>query len=165
MAAALLVALVGGAAVAAETEVGTTRRLGIGLAAGFPTAATLKLHVRPEIGLSLHLGPTLVSSGLHVRIQAEHLPARLRRWSWGELRLGWQGGVAVELLFGAAAGRTSARPAVLVGVGAELRLVPAPVGLFAELSPMLFPADVAPPKPTGFQPFGLTLVVGARWTL
>lgn len=161
----MLLLLAAGTARAGETEVGTTRRLGIGVAAGFPTAATLKLHVKPTVGLTLHVGPTLVSAGLHVRLQAEHLPARLRRWTWGELRLGWQGGVAVELLFGTAAGRTSARPAVLVGVGAELRLVPVPVGLFAELSPMLFPADVAPATPTGFQPFGLTLVVGGRWTL
>lgn len=148
---------------AGELEVGVTRKLGLGVAAGFPPSGTLKLHVDRRYGLALHVGPTLATNGIHTRLQFEHWIVDLRSWSFGVLGLTWHAGVLVNLVFGQAVETQPVRPGVVVGAGVELRLVPAPVGVFAEVGPTLFPIDLLPGA--RFVPLGVDVVVGARWYL
>ncbi len=152
-----------GPAAASDTEVGFERRFSLGIAAGFPSSATLKVQASPRHGVALHIGPTLATSGLHLRLQYDQASARLKTWSFGELWIGWQVGIIVNFVFGEAVGRTAVRPGLTAGVGLDIRLVPAPVSVFVEAGPMLFPFDIAPAQPTTFQPAGLVLCIGGRW--
>lgn len=153
----------GSTAWASDTEIGFERRFGVGIAAGFPSSATLKIQATPRHGVSLHAGPTLATSGLHLRLQYDQASARLRTWAFGELWIGWQLGIVVNFVFGEAVGRTTVRPGLTAGVGVEVRLVPAPASLFLEAGPVLFPFDLASSEPSPFQPAGLVLCVGGRW--
>ena len=92
--------LVASTALAADVEIGDTRRFGVGVAAGYPPSATLKYFFDPKNGLSMHVGPALVSNGLHTRIQFEQQAAILGDWDVGQLGLTWNLGVAVNFVFG-----------------------------------------------------------------
>jgi hypothetical protein len=146
-----------------DLEVGHTRRFGLGIALGWPPSATVKVFVDPRNAVALHLGTTLGTSGLHLRLQFEQTARRLKSWDWGELGIGWQVGVAVDFLFGQQASATAVRPGVLGGANVELRVAPAPVAVFGEVSPILYPFDLAARQETSFFPVGLVIVAGARW--
>lgn len=147
-----------------DVEIGTTRRFGVGLGLGFPATLTAKMHVNREHGVSLHVGPTLGVSGLEVRLQYEHTPWVIRTWNVAELDLSWHAGVVVDFVFGEQASRSGVRPGLLAGVGVEARFVPFPVGLFAELSPVVYPVDIVD-ESSPFLPASVVIVVGARWYL
>lgn len=146
-------------------EVGQERRLGVGLALGFPPSGTAKLFVDARNGLALHVGPTLAISGLHIRLQFEQAVRSLRRWEVGELLLTWHLGVAVELVFGQQAVTSGVRFGVHGGIGVELRVVPAPVAVFGEIAPVIYPFDLAAAVQGGspFVPVQGILTVGVRW--
>lgn len=148
---------------ASDTEIGFERRFGLGIAAGFPSAATLKLQAAPRHGVSLHVGPTLATSGLHLRLQYDQSSARLKTWGFGELWVGWQLGAIVNLVFGEIVGTTAVRLGLTAGAALDLRLAPAPISAFVEAGPILFPIELAQPETSTFQPAGLVLCVGARW--
>ncbi|MCB9664230.1 MAG: hypothetical protein H6732_08965 [Alphaproteobacteria bacterium] len=148
-----------------SSEIGRERRFGVGLALGFPPSGTLKLFIDPNNALALHVGPTLATSGLHLRLQFEQAAKELRRWEIGELLLTWHLGVAVELIFGQQAVTSGVRFGVHGGVGVELRLVPAPIAVFGELAPVIYPFDLAAAVQgtSPFVPVQGIVAVGARW--
>ncbi len=146
---------------AQELEVGVERRLGFGLAAGFPPTGTLKYYADERNGFAVHLGPTLAANGVHTRIQYERWLFDLKSFEFGVLGLTMHAGVLVNLVFGQAAQSQPIRPGVVVGVGAEFRLAPAPVAAFVEVGPTLFPLDLL--EGSKFLPAGVTVVAGARW--
>lgn len=145
----------------APTEVGSVHPFGIGVAAGFPVSATFKWMPDARQGVSVHLGPTLVSAGVHTRVQYDAQVRMLKRWDLAELGIGWHTGVLVNFVFGQAAQQRALRVGVFAGASVELRLVPAPVSVFAEVAPVLYPLDLLPDS--GFLPIGLNAAVGARW--
>lgn len=145
----------------APTEVGSVHPFGIGVAAGFPVSATFKWMPDARQGVSVHLGPTLVSAGVHTRVQYDAQARTLKRWDLAELGIGWHTGVLVNFVFGQAAQQRALRVGVFAGASVELRLVPAPVSVFAEVAPVLYPLDLLPDS--GFLPIGLNAAVGARW--
>ena len=148
---------------ATEVDIGSKRRFGLGIAAGFPSSASAKILFDRKNGLALHVGPTLVTSGLHLRLQFEQHAMELKRWGFGELWFTWNVGFVVNLVFGEQVARQSVRPGVSAGVGVDLRLVPVPVSVFGEVSPAIYPLDINPPEPTPYLPAGVTVVVGARF--
>jgi len=145
----------------APTEVGSVHPFGIGVAAGFPVSATFKWMPDARQGVSVHLGPTLVSAGVHTRVQYDAQVRTLKRWDLAELGIGWHTGVLVNFVFGQAAQQRALRLGVFAGASVELRLVPAPVSVFAEVAPVLYPLDLLPDS--GFLPIGLNAAIGARW--
>lgn len=158
----LLLALVAGAQ-ATDVEVGRARRFGVGIAAGYPPSATIKAFVDPRNAVAFHLGTTLGTSGLHLRLQFEQTAKELRRWDFGELGLLWSAGVVADFIFGQQSASAAVRPGLTAGVGVELRLAPVPVAVFGEAAPILYPFDLASQEETPFFPLGFTLVVGGRW--
>lgn len=148
------------AAVAGDIEVGRTRHLGLGIAAGFPPSLTLKYLADPRRGFSVHLGSTLATSGLHTRVQYEDRARRLRAWDFGELHLTWNIGLTFNLVFGAASQAVPVRPGIFAGVGVEFTLGPFPLTVFGEVSPVLYPLDLLPDS--NQLPAGVQAVVGTR---
>lgn len=148
---------------AEELEVATKRRLGIGVAAGYPPTGSLKYHFDTRRALAVHAGPTLATNGLHTRVQYEHWAFDLKSWEFGVLGLTWHTGLVVNLVFGQAVETQPLRPGIVAGAGVEMRLVPVPVTVFAEVGPTLFPLDLLPGA--RFLPYGIDVVVGARWYL
>jgi hypothetical protein len=146
---------------AEKLEVGESRKLGFGIAAGYPPTGSVKYHFDRRRALAVHAGPTLTTNGLHTRVQYEGWAFDLKSWTFGVLGLTWHAGVVVNLVFGQAVERDPVRPGVVGGVGVELRLVPVPVAAFAEVGPTLFPLDFLPNA--RFLPYGIDAVVGARW--
>lgn len=155
-----LLALGLSAAVAADIEVGRTRHFGVGVAAGFPPSVTLKYLADERHGVSLHVGSTLVTNGLHTRVQYEDRARLLRAWDFGELHLTWNIGVVMNLVFGAAAQTGPVRPGISAGVGVEFTLGPFPLTVFGEVSPVFFPLDLLPDS--NLLPAGVHVVVGTR---
>lgn len=149
--------------VALEAEVGAVRRLGVGAAVGFPPSASLKYFFDRKQGLALHLGPTLATTGLHTRLQFEHKATDLHDWDLGDLDLTWNVGVVLNFVFGQAVEGVPVRPGIHAGVGVELRFVPVPAALFAEVSPTLYPLDLVPSLRTRFLPAGVIVAAGGRW--
>jgi hypothetical protein len=145
----------------APTEVGSVHPFGIGVAAGFPVSATFKWMPDARQGVAVHLGSTLVSAGVHTRVQYDAQVRTLKRWDLAELGIGWHTGVLVNFVFGQAAQQRALRLGVFAGASVELRLVPAPVSVFAEVAPVLYPLDLLPDS--GFLPIGLNAAIGARW--
>lgn len=150
-----------GSARAAEVEIGTLRRFGVGVAAGYPPTATAKYYFDKKNGFSAHIGPTLGTSGLHLRIQFEQKAADLAQWDFGELSFTWHIGVVSNFIFGQAVSDTPVRPGINAGVGVELRVNFAPVAFFGELSPVIYPLDLLPGA--SFLPVGVIFAVGGRW--
>ncbi len=146
-------------------EIGTRYRLGIGIAAGFPPSVTLRYAADPRRAVALHVGPTMVTTGLHVRLQYEQRVAELRTWAFGTLGLTWNIGVVASLVFGQEVDGRPIRPGITTGLGVELAFGVAPAAVFGEISPVLYPLDLFPATRTAFLPAGLTVVVGARWYL
>lgn len=143
---------------AEEIEAGRTKPFGLGIAAGFPPSASLKIHADQRNTVVFHVGPTMTTSGLHVRAQYEQEAAELRAWDIGRLAFLWHVGVEANLIFGQA---SSVRPGIFAGVGVEFQLVPAPVVLFAEAAPVVYPRDLV--LSTQFLPVGLHLTGGGRF--
>jgi hypothetical protein len=152
-----------GAAWAGDAEVGHSRHIGLGIAAGFPPSVTLQWRPNPTHAAAVHVGPTLTTSGLHVRAQYEQRPRDLRAWDVARLALTWNIGLDVNLSFGQAGEAIPGRLGIHAGAGVELRLVPAPIVAFAELSPVFFPLDLLPQS--NFSPVGINFAVGARFFL
>lgn len=148
---------------ASDSEVGTRRRFGLGIAAGFPSSVTMKVLFDRKNGVALHVGPTLVTTGLHLRLQFEQRATELTSWDWGTLGLSWNLGVSVNLVFGTVAAQLPVRYGVLAGVGLDLRLEPVPVAAFVELSPVIYPIELAAPEPSPFLPAGVIVVAGGRF--
>lgn len=146
---------------AADIEVAKVRPVGIGAAVGFPPSVTAKFFVDEFNGVSIHVGPTLITTGLHTRVQFEQTALRLVTWDVGDLWLSWHAGLVLNTIFGQAVSARPVRPGIHAGVGVELRLLPVPVAAFAEASPVLYPLDFLPGAT--FLPAGLTVAVGARW--
>lgn len=144
-----------------DIAIGRTRRFGLGVAAGFPPSVSFKYLFDRRSGVSVHLGPTFVASGLHTRVQFEQRARTLKDWDFGDLSLTWHAGLVFNLVFGEAVESAPVRPGVAAGVGVQLRLVPAPITAFAEVSPVLFPLDLLPGAK--FFPVGVQLAAGARW--
>ena len=159
--------LVGGsltdASAGERPQAGEVKRFGVGIAAGFPTAVTMKVFFDPRNAIALHVGPTLVISGLHIRLQFEQTPAIVGRWGAGELGVTWHLGTIVELIFGEQAVDAGFRAALSAGAGVEFRTVAVPFAAFAEVGPVLYPYDLANPGRTPFAPASFTLLVGGRW--
>lgn len=149
------------AALGAPDQIGGTKPLGIGIAVGFPTSVSFKWMPNRWEGLSLHAGPTVVSLGVHLRVQYERRELMLKRWPMANLSLGWYTGALVNLVFGQAAQGTGARVGVFIGPQLELRAVPAPVSVFAEAALVAYPTEFV--KSRRFSPVGVTVAVGARW--
>jgi hypothetical protein len=149
------------AAWSAPSEVGTVHPFGLGIAAGFPVSLTFKWMPDGRQGAAVHIGPTLVTTGLHTRVQYEARLKTLKIWDVADLGIGWHTGVLVNLVFGQAATDRAARIGVYAGATVDLRLVPAPVSVFAEVAPVIYPLDLIPGS--RFLPAGINLAVGARW--
>lgn len=148
------------AASAGDIDIGVTRRLGLGVAAGLPFSASVKWLADRRNGVAIHVGATTTTSGLHTRVQYEQWSRRLRAWEFGELGIGWQAGLVVNLVFGQASESRSARLGLTAGPLVELRLSPVPISLFAEVAPVFYPLDLLPGST--FAPAGVTVAVGAR---
>lgn len=148
------------AANAQVLEVGETRRIGVGIAAGYPPSGTVKFHLDRRNAVTLHAGPTLAANGLHTRVQFERWERDLKSWDFGVLGLTWHAGLVFNWVFGQAQEAQPVRPGVVAGAGVELRVVPFPVAAFAEVGPVLFPLDLLPNA--RFFPLGVDVVVGAR---
>jgi hypothetical protein len=149
-----------GAATAGDIDIGVTRRLGLGVAAGLPFSVSVKWLADRRNGLAIHVGATTTTSGLHTRVQYEQWSRRLRAWEFGELGIGWQAGLVVNLVFGQASESRSARLGLTAGPLVELRLAPVPIAAFAEVAPVFYPLDLLPGST--FAPAGVTVAVGAR---
>lgn len=149
-----------GAASAGDIDIGFTRRLGLGVAAGLPFSVSVKWLADRRNGLAIHVGATTTTSGLHTRVQYEQWSRRLRAWEFGELGIGWQAGLVVNLVFGQASESRSARLGLTAGPLVELRLAPVPIAAFAEVAPVFYPLDLLPGST--FAPAGVTVAVGAR---
>lgn len=150
---------------APEIRIGEQFRLGLGVAIGFPPSATVRYAVDPRRAVAVHLGPTMVTTGLHLRVQYEQRIADLRAWSFGQLSLTWQIGAVVALIFGQDTQGRPVRPGITTGIGVELAFGVAPAAVFAEIAPVVYPLDLVPSLRTAFLPAGLTVVVGGRWYL
>ncbi len=144
----------------APMEVGTVRRVGIGAAVGIPTSLTAQLWVRPKVALAAHIGPTLSTSGLSVRLQAEGVAMELAHWPLGRLRLVGHGGVDVIALFGRAGEGLPVRVGVHGGAGVDFVPRQFPVTGFAEVAPVFYPLDVLPGA--RFAPVGVNVAGGVR---
>ncbi len=158
--AAVLMALPG-ASDAGESAVQRLKPWGVGFAVGFPSTLTVKGYVSPRDALTGHLGPTLGVNGLTLRGQYEMKVADLAQFKFGDLVFGWQVGASVNLLFGQVVSDQPVRFGVLAGVHVQLRLNAVPLGLYAEVSPTLYPLDLLPGA--SFLPASVVLCVGARW--
>lgn len=146
-------------------EIGTRYKLGIGVSAGFPPSLTARYLADPRRGVAVHLAPTMVTTGLQLRVQYEQRVAELRTWAFGSLGLTWNVGVLAAVVFGQEVGIQPVRPGITTGLGVELSFGVAPAAVFAEVSPVLYPLDLIPATRSAFLPAGLTLIVGARWYL
>lgn len=149
------------AALGAPDAIGGDKPFGLGVAVGFPTSASFKWMPNRREGLAIHAGPTVVSLGVHLRVQYERRELELKRWSMFNLGLGWYTGALVNLVFGQAAQGTGARVGVFIGPQVELRVVPAPLSVFAEAAIVAYPSEFRPDR--RFSPVGITVAVGARW--
>ena len=144
----------------APMEVGTVRRVGLGAAVGIPTSLTAQVWVRPRVALSAHIGPTLSTSGLSVRVQAEGVAMELAHWPLGRLRLLGHGGLDVIALFGRAGEGLPVRFGVHGGAGVDFVPRQFPITAFAEVAPVFYPLDVLPGA--RFTPVGINVAGGLR---
>ncbi|HMV66827.1 MAG TPA: hypothetical protein PKA64_08255 [Myxococcota bacterium] len=148
-------------ALATPDQIGGARPFGIGIAAGFPTSASFKWMPDRRQGIAIHAGPTVVSLGVHLRVQYEQRALELKRWSVANLGLGWHAGALVNLVFGQAAQGSGARVGVFIGPQVELRVVPAPLSVFAEAALVAYPSEFRQDR--RFSPVGVTVAIGVRW--
>lgn len=144
----------------APMEVGTVRKIGLGAAVGIPTSLTVQGWVKPKVALTAHVGPTLSTSGLSLRVQVEGVAAELAHWPLGRLRLLGHGGVDVIALFGRAGEGLPVRFGVHGGAGVDFVPRQFPVTGFAEVAPVFYPLDVLPGA--RFSPVGINVAGGVR---
>ncbi len=160
----------------AQTEIGTTKKFGLGLESGSNTVGLAgKYWFGPKTGIAFAAG-TSPGAGFHAgraSFEGEFVHWG-DKWSWGQLPMYWHGGVD----FGAyivPGYPTYPRLGVGGGVGAALQLNKYPLEFFSQVGLAFYPlngycVDVTAPLSAAlgidvsvFCYVGLTGAAGARW--
>lgn len=144
------------------TEVGTDKKVGLGVMLGFPSSLTMKAYLHPKVALSLHLGGYWF--GLHGRTQLEFEIAELQDWKFARFDLyGIVGGGTDLVLYGPASRGSvaTARPEAHAGAGVELQFHDQPAAVYMEVMPVFWFMSFSPAWP-GW-PVGVYAGTGGRW--
>ncbi|MFT4625433.1 MAG: hypothetical protein ACI8PZ_004101 [Myxococcota bacterium] len=137
-----MVLLVLSALLTAEaTEIGTTRKVGAGVALGTPTSVTGKLFLTEGSGIVAAVDYEPVFRTVGVRGTYEGRLARFGEWQWGAFDLMGKGSAVVHT-GGAHVGGVT-RLGGGGGLGLAVLLADTPLEIYNELQVMVYPVSVA----------------------
>jgi len=112
------------------TDVATSKKLGLGVATGYPYLnITAKYYLDDKGGIALYLGTAGTFQNLRGAYQREL--AELGNWSWARLPLYWQAGADLGL-WTTGYGYAAPRIGVFGGAGASLQFHKVPAEVFVE---------------------------------
>lgn len=144
------------------TEIGTSKKFGIGLASGSQAGAlTGKFYVSEPAGFAVYVGTSGWYNGLRINYEREFYP--VDSWGWAQLDLYWLVGVDVGLwtyygknpmVFGAGG-----------GVGADMQFHDVPLSVFLDIGVGLYPINAYDEldRFAGFGVFAPRGAFGGRW--
>lgn len=144
---------------ASASDIGESRRFGLGIQVGTSQTVTLKAYFNPWMGIALHGGITTALGGVHARAQFEMEFFEIHDWDFGRLDLYWNAGFTVTGIV--TGSHTGARPGLHGGIGIEMQLHPVPLQVFLEVDPVFYPFWTL--SEVEYFPLGVHVGLGARW--
>jgi hypothetical protein len=130
----LLSALATEPAHAAKTQVGTKKKLGVGVSGGIPNSFTMKYYLKPKSGIAVHVGLSLFW-GSALRVQYEQDFWNIGNWAWGKLDMDFNVGVMSWMSLS----NFSLLPGAGGGVGVHLRFKDVPAEVFIDNAVYVYP--------------------------
>lgn len=149
-------------ALAHATEIGTTKKFGLGLASGSHFGAlTGKYYLNENVGVVVYVGNSGWYTGVRANYEREF--HALDSWGWAQLDLYWLVGADVGLW--TYYGRYPAVIGAGGGVGADMQFHDVPLSVFLDVGLGLYPIN-AYDELDRFAGFGLVAPrgsLGGRW--